>query len=189
MRRTLWHETIIAVLSVAALLGFTACRKDTGAADSRGENLSMDSQAPNSGPLKIRLVPDDYHIERAGTAEDGSRFFITGLFVARTDHDPGCEYVATFRWNSNGTFREAKITSLGPRATLADGRYDEAVMAHAKALGKFVICPIAVAPFRIERNGVTFGLIHSTFEGFESVELQPGNHLAFTPPWDGRYDT
>lgn len=146
---------------------------------------------PNNeiAPQRIRIAPDDYRIERAGRAADGSQFFLTGLFVGRTDHHPGCEYVATFRWNPDGTFRDAKLTDLGPRATLTDEAYEEAIKVHENALGSFVIAPIEVAPFGLEREGVTFGLIYTTFEGSEWVELQPGNHVAFTPPWDGAYDT
>ncbi|HZW08248.1 MAG TPA: hypothetical protein VFF65_14080, partial [Phycisphaerales bacterium] len=51
---------------------------------------------------------------------------------------------------------------------------------------------IVVRPFRLERFGIEFGLIPRPPEqkGDDwAVILEPGNCMAFFPPWDGGYDT
>jgi hypothetical protein len=52
---------------------------------------------------------------------------------------------------------------------------------------------IAIVPFVIERFGTTFGLVLREPEDEDevlSVELQPGNYMAFLEPWEsGEYDT
>jgi hypothetical protein len=58
-----------------------------------------------------------------------------------------------------------------------------------RGLGQVHLAPIEVAPFRVEYFGTEFGLIYTRFEESEWVELHPGNYVAFTPPWDGGYDT
>lgn len=48
-------------------------------------------------------------------------------------------------------------------------------------------------PFALERFGTQFGLVASEVEddpGVWTVELLPGNYMAFWEPWDsGDYDT
>jgi hypothetical protein len=44
----------------------------------------------------------------------------------------------------------------------------------------------------VERFGTVFGLVPEPPEDEEDhwwVTVQPGGCVAFTPPWDGRYDT
>lgn len=55
-------------------------------------------------------------------------------------------------------------------------------------------------PFAVERHGLRFGLIPDSAEDYADAEdgeeielthvlLLPGNDMAFTPPWNGDYDT
>jgi hypothetical protein len=77
-------------------------------------------------PARFTIVPDDYHVPYAGTAEDGRKFFLSDeLFDAST------AYVGLFLWKADGTF---------------DGVY--------------------------------------------SINIEPGNFIAYYEPWDGlTYDT
>ncbi len=47
---------------------------------------------------------------------------------------------------------------------------------------------IAIRPFRLEVDGVVFGLVVGGDEEYEWAALEP-NDLFFTVPWDGSYDT
>ena len=59
-----------------------------------------------------------------------------------------------------------------------------------ESLGQISFERIEVAPFSIEKNGVTFGLILDSSDGEWYVELHPGNFMAFSKPWDsGTYET
>lgn len=64
---------------------------------------------------------------------------------------------------------------------------------HLLDLGKITYDRIEVCRFSIERFGTQFGLIACEVEddpGVWTVELQPGNYIAFWEPWDsGVYDT
>jgi hypothetical protein len=61
------------------------------------------------------------------------------------------------------------------------------------SLGKVKFCRIQVAPFKVERFGVEFGLIPQPpeEEGEDwSAIVEPGNYMCFWPPWtSGEYDT
>ena len=51
---------------------------------------------------------------------------------------------------------------------------------------------INIAPFSHEAYGTTFGLIAQPPEEEDedwTVIAEPGNYMAFYPPWDGDYDT
>ena len=71
------------------------------------------------------------------------------------------------------------------RVSLRDQRLRE--------LGSLSFERIEIAPFAVDRFGTTFGLILREPEedgDTWAVELQPGNFMAFFPPWDsGEYDT
>jgi hypothetical protein len=47
---------------------------------------------------------------------------------------------------------------------------------------------IAIRPFRLEVDGVVFGLVVGSREEDEGATLWPDD-LFFAEPWDGRYDT
>jgi len=146
------------------------------------------------GPDRFWIVPDDYHAEWAGVTSDGIQFFATEPFQSGSlANGTGCEYNAVFLWNEDGSFREARIDRLGPRSELEREERDRLFNQRIKELGDYEIKPIFVAPFQVEKFGVTFGLIYEyevvEGEGYGYVELEPGNFMAFYHPWDGRYDT
>jgi hypothetical protein len=136
-------------------------------------------------PGRITIVPDDYHAEYAGTAEDGRRFFITTPFL------PGAnEFIATFFWKADGSYDSMNVEEFGPRESLDHAAREAALARHLSDLGAYVLEGISVAPFSEDAFGTSFGFIPQAYEGMVSVNLMPGDSMAFFEPWDsGEYDT
>lgn len=148
----------------------------------------------SDGPPKLIAIDhDDYHAEYVGRTQDGRQFFLTTPFSPELGSEPGCEYVALYIFDKAGVLLEAKIDSLGPRGDVDETKSESLIKERLRELGKVKFRRIEVAPFAVERFGTIFGLIACEPEEEDdewSVELQPGNYMAFFPPWDsGEYDT
>lgn len=149
----------------------------------------------DSIPERILIAHDDYHAKYVGRTADGRQFFLTTPFCPG-----GPDFIALFLFDDGGELLEAKIDILGPRA---DARLpgnakphgaDEQQQLEQKLaeLGEVSFESIEVKPFAIERDGVTFGLIPQEPEEPDEdwcVIVEPGNYMAFYPPWEGDYDT
>lgn len=144
-------------------------------------------------PDRIAINADDHHARHVGRTADGRQFFLTTPFVPAVGGRAGCEFIALYLFDRKGKLIEAVIESFGPRA-IADAaaissRYDAMLV----GLGEIALERVEVAPFRIERFGVEFGLVPREPEDEDepwAVEAQPGNYMAFFEPWDsGDYDT
>lgn len=152
----------------------------------------MDEQPPE----RFVIVPDDYHVPYAGTAQDGRKFFLSDeLFEFGTEDDPGPGYVGLYLWNPDGTFDEVRVDEV-PRADglppgqAASAGAEQLVAARLAELGDYVLEPIEVEPFTRVVDGVTFGWVLDEFEGTYSIHVEPGNFIAYYAPWDGLgYDT
>lgn len=144
----------------------------------------------DKAPARFTIVPDDYHVPYAGTAADGRKFFLSDELF-----DQSSAYVGLFIWKADGTFDEVIVdkvtrpTGLPPgQASPADA--DKLVAARLAGLGKYVLEPITVEPFTEKVEGVTFGWVIDKFEGEYSINIEPGNFIAYYAPWDGLgYDT
>jgi hypothetical protein len=146
------------------------------------------------GPPKlIALNHDDYIAEYVGHTKDGRQFFLTTPFVPAIGKEPGREFIALYVFDKSGAFQSATIDDLGPR-----GKTDEAARIARRdellaSLGEVKYQRIKIAPFKVERFGVTFGFIPQVPEqpGEDwSVIAEPGNYMCFWPPWSsGDYDT
>jgi hypothetical protein len=143
-------------------------------------------------PELITLVPDESHTRHVGCTDDGRQFFLTAPFRPALGADPGREYLALYLFDQNGHLLGAWIKDLGTRAEL-DLEAARGLRTYwLGELGRVRFRPIRVRPFQVERFGTPFGLIPEPPEDEEDhwwVTAQPGDYLAFTPPWDGRYDT
>jgi hypothetical protein len=146
-----------------------------------------------SRPTRIAIDHDDYHAEHVGHTADGRQFFLTTPFEPAMDGTQGEEYVALFLFDATGRFLDARIDACGPRATLDHAARRATRDARLAELGEVTYGRIEVAPFEIQRHGVTFGLIPRAPEDDGDswwVELHPGNYMAFHEPFDsGEYDT
>lgn len=142
-------------------------------------------------PVRFTIVPDDYHVPYAGTAEDGRRFFLSEELFAGDS-----AYVAMFLWEPDGTFDEIKVDEVSRTGAAPAGQAIPAgaaglVDARLAELGEYVLEPIKVEPFTREIDGVTFGWRLDGYEdGTTSITIQPGDFIAYYEPWDGlEYDT
>ena len=138
-------------------------------------------------PQLIRINRDDYHAKYVGRVADGRQFFLTTPFVAL-----GHEFVALYLFDARGQLLEARIDDLGTREQLDADDTRDTLQTRLQELGEVEWGDIEVAPFRVERFGVEFGLIawapESDGETWH-VTVEPGDYMAFYPPWNGDYDT
>jgi hypothetical protein len=107
--------------------------------------------------------------------------------------NPGNEFVALYLFGKNGDFIEALIDEFGPRNKMDTDARDTLCKKRLDELGDIEFGRIEIAPFSIEKFGVTFGLIPNEMEAEDdelSISLMPGDYMAFYEPWDsGDYDT
>jgi hypothetical protein len=141
-------------------------------------------------PERITIVPDDYHVPYAGTAEDGRRFFLSEELFAG-----GSGYVGLFLWAADGTFDRVDVEPVARPSGLPSGQAGrsgagDVVASKLALLGDYVLEPIEVAPFLEEVDGVAFGWKVAEDAGEYYVTIEPGDFICYYAPWDGlEYDT
>ena len=141
----------------------------------------------SNAPSRIRINHDDYAARFIGKTADRRQFFLTSPFVP-------CEreFLALYIWNENGRFLEATIEDMGRREELNLDTHRNRKAQLLEGFGEVRFCDICVAPFQIERFGVVFGLVANAPEEHCKtwwVSAEPGDYMAFYPPWNGDYDT
>jgi hypothetical protein len=145
--------------------------------------------------VRIPIAHDDHHASRIGRLEDVRQFFVTTPFVPALGSDAGREFVAVYLFDADGALLEARIDDLGPRAEVDEDAAHELLEKRTAELGELSYEDIEVQPFSVQRFGTTFGLIarppdeDDDDDSHWSVEMHPGNYMAFFEPWDGDYDT
>lgn len=147
--------------------------------------------AENKAPERFTIVPDDYHVPYAGTAEDGRKFFLSEELF-----DMDSAFVGVFLWNADGTFDEVRVDEVVGTDGLPPGQAgpaaaEDVVAARLAELGDYVLEPIEVEPFTQDVDGVTFGWqVDQYDDGTYFINIQPGDFIAYYAPWDGLgYDT
>ena len=144
-------------------------------------------------PYKIAINHDDYHAKYIGKTKAGHQFFLTTPFEPAIGGAEGCEYIALFKFDTDGNLVESIIDRLGPRGSYSEEDRKKKYVSRLDELADVEYCRIEVKPFSVEKYGVEFGLITREPEDEEhvwAVELLPGNYMAFFEPWDsGEYDT
>jgi hypothetical protein len=159
----------------------------------RGSPPGTDAaHASDPRPQRFRIVPDDYHVPYAGTAEDGRKFFLSQeLFDLR-----GSSYVGLFLWKADGTFDRVEVDKVArpkglPPGQAAPAGADDLVEARLAELGDYRRGPIEVEPFRTKVDGVTFGWHVGRYDDGEwFINVMPGDFICYYAPWDGiGYDT
>lgn len=144
-------------------------------------------------PKRVALNPDEYAARFIGKTADGRQFFLTTPFVPASAGDPGREFLALYLFDADGRLIEARITDLGPRASLDPARAKSLHKEWLSSLGATTTYRIVVRPFTVQRFGIAFGLVPAPPEepGEDwQVTAEPGNYMAFSPPWlSGEYDT
>ena len=145
----------------------------------------------DKAPERFRIVPDDYHVPYAGTADDGRKFFLSDELFS---YDSA--FVGLFLWKADGTFDKVLVDPAPRPDDLPIGQAGSVgaeglVEARLAELGDYVLEPIEVEPFTREIDGVTFGWKVGRYDdGSYSINIEPGDFIAYYAPWDGlEYDT
>jgi hypothetical protein len=147
---------------------------------------------PEGAPELIAINHDEYSAKHIGKTEDGRQFFLTTPFVPAVGDNAGREFIALYLFDDEGSLLEAKIDDLGIRKEVDNDAARALIETRLADLGDISFGDIEVAPFRLERFSTEFGLIATAPEEEDeewSVIVEPGNYMAFYPPWDGDYDT
>lgn len=149
-------------------------------------------------PDRVAINPDEGRAEHVGRLADGRQFFLTTPMLCPLDGvEVVRQFLALYLFEASGKFLEARIDDFGPRETMDEKAWRVLYMKRLRELGRVKFTRIVVEPFAVERFGATFGLIARDLgedgdEGLEgwTVEVMPGNYMAFFAPWDsGEYDT
>lgn len=152
----------------------------------------MEKIMAEGAPDLIAINHDDYHAEHVGRTVGGQQFFLTTPFAAAVGDDARREFIALYLFDAKGDLLEARIDDLGTREQADANQARALIKTRLEELGEFAFGNIEVAPFRVERFGVEFGLIPRAPEAEDEkwwVTVEPGDYMAFYPPWDGDYDT
>lgn len=148
---------------------------------------------PKGPPKLVTINHDDYHAEHIGRTADGRQFFLTTPFVPADDDDPGREFIALYLFDEDGQFVQAQIKDLGTRDNLDEKLAQKKHRALLDSLGEVTFRRIRIAPFKVKRFGVEFGLIPQPPEEPDEdwcAIFMPGDVMCFWPPWNsGDYDT
>lgn len=147
---------------------------------------------PDLPPRTIPINHDDYHAAHVGHLADGRQVFATTSFVTLTDDSDAREYLAVYTFDRKGAFLQASIDDLGLRSALDENKARTLLQTRLSGLGTLYHGRIEIEPFEIERFGQTFGLILQEPEDEDDdyrASVEPGDYMAFFPPWDGDYDT
>ena len=144
----------------------------------------------NGPPDLIALDPDDHHAKYVGRTADGRQFLVTTHVDTRCAVH-GHAFVAVYLFNAAGKLLEARIDDVGAYASLDGAAWELVVEQRFRELGWTTPRRIRMEPFEVERFGIKFGLIARNVGGGRwMAEVQPGNSMAFFPPWgSGVYDT
>jgi hypothetical protein len=188
-RRPLWLVYLVLASCLTTACGSTD-EPDREAATSLGP---PEGYVPGERPERFTIVPDDYHVPYAGTAEDGRRFFLSEELFGGAG--AGTSYVALFLWQSDGTFDELRVDEVArpegvPPGQAAPAGAEDLVEARLAELGDYALEPIVVEPFTRKVDGVVFGWRVVEDAGSFYVNIEPGDFIAYYEPWDGlEYDT
>lgn len=159
-----------------------------------GDLGAVPQYVPGLPPRFVRINHDDYHARYVGRLANGDQFFLTFPFVPRDDSQPGGNYIALYLFDEFGLLKEARVHDEREQGLATRTDVDNFVASLLSSLGKYKFGDIKVAPFRVEQFSQQFGLIFDPGEidddePYTCVTVEPGNYMAFNPPWDGDYDT
>jgi hypothetical protein len=151
----------------------------------------LESMRRKGFPDSFPICHDDHHAEHVGVFSDGTQYFMTNGFVPQGPNDvpPRREFACLYLFRADGTLLEADIRELQSGDHEAWERHTDEF---ARRFENGEPGDITVRPFSIQRFGVEFGLIPREPDEPDAdwwVILEPGNFMAFCPPWDGTYDT
>ena len=140
-------------------------------------------------PRFVRINHDDRDAQYVGKVSNGSQFFLTHPFAPSLGGIAGGSFIALYVFDEFGLLTQARVEQL---IEVTQSQVDTMTQSWLESLGKFRFADISVAPFCVEKYGRQFGLIFWPEDEDELgswVTVEPGDYMAFYPPWDGEYDT
>jgi hypothetical protein len=148
--------------------------------------------------LKIRLIPDKYHLRCVGQLEVGAQFWID--VQLKVENSNTRDFVATYVFDTDGVLIWNEIINLGLRTDTDQLAPSAVIEEQLVKLGAYKKTDISVYPFSVNAYGSKFGLVVRKPDLVEPedqndddqvlVDALPGWTLMFYPPWnEGLYDT
>ncbi len=163
-----------------------------------GDLRDVPAYQPRLPPRFVRICHDDYHARYVGKTADGDQFFLTTPFSSGLEGTPPGNFIALYVFDEFGLLKDARIHSEQEQGLATRTAVDAFVAAELASLGRIKFGDIKVAPFVVETLGQRFGLVfdpgdpeddEDPDEPYITVTVEPGNYMAFNPPWEGDYDT
>lgn len=163
-----------------------------------GDASSLPPHSKRLPPRLVRINHDDYKAKYVGKLKDGSQFFLTFPFVPRLEGSKGGDYIALYQFDEFGALVKADIFDEKQEGLTTETAVEAFTQRLLQSLGPHKFQDIAVTPFSVTAFGIQFGLIFDPGDEEEDddddepsiwVTVEPGNYMAFYPPWDGDYDT
>lgn len=163
-----------------------------------GDLRAVPGYRPRLPPRFVRINHDDYHARYVGKTAGGDQFFLTFPFASSIDGQPGGNWIALYVFDEFGLLKEAQVHSEQEQGLATRTAVQQFAAAELARLGKVKFGDIKVAPFVVEKFGRPFGLVfdagdpgedEDSDEPYITVTVEPGNYMAFNPPWEGDYDT
>ena len=150
-------------------------------------------------PQRVLIAREaGYRTDTIGHYRDGQFYAAVHGAHRDADHAPdwGRERVRWYAFphlfDADGNHRRSEIALIGIAPRLSGGLGEQAAARLASLLGQLEdtsFGDIAIRPFSVTYDGVTFGLIDESGPDRGSwAELYP-DRLGFTDPWDGTYST
>jgi hypothetical protein len=150
-------------------------------------------------PQRVPIARDaGYHTDTIGRHRDGQ--FYAAVHGAHRDdeHAPDMArervrwYAYLHLFDADGNHRTSEISLIGVAPNLRGDLGEQAAARLSSLLGQLEDAEfdnIAIRPFTLTYDGVTFGLIDESGPDRGSwAELYP-DRLGFNDPWDGTYST
>lgn len=161
-----------------------------------GNLAALPEYKPRLPPRFVQINHDDYHAQYVGKTADKHQFFLTFPFAPTVGTAKGGSYIALYLFDEFGLLTDAQIFDQHLEKLSTQTAVEQFTEVLLSKLGTYELGNIKVAPFSIEKFGRTFGLVYDAGEHDEDEEdlgvwvtVEPGNYMAFSPPWDGDYDT
>jgi hypothetical protein len=150
-------------------------------------------------PQRVPIAREaGYHTDTIGHYRDGQ--FYAAVHGAHRDDDQGPDmgrervrwYAYLHLFDADGNHRESEVSLIGVAPYLRGDLREQATARLTSLLGQLEEAEfgdIAICPFALTYDGVTFGLIDESSPDRGSwAELYP-DRLGFNDPWDGTYST
>ena len=147
-------------------------------------------------PEKIPIERiEDYHTHYLGVTKSGMQFwgYVTFVWTVLPKDIQGDwrdyrnRYAILHLFDKEGNYVETKHWLGGTTNQASDSTLDAKLEEMVSELGDVQYRDIEVKLFQTIIDGVIFGLVPETEDGF--IELEPNSTIAFREPWDGSYST